>query len=107
MSDNIIEFPKKKSNPLEIDGNDEQSVFFAELGFHVALDIIQVLHDNEYYVENNPQCIRDIFLIIEAVRALGYRSINEDYTMQKISDHTFNFFEDEEKMLLDLLDTME
>ena len=36
-----------------------------------------------------------------------YSRINEDYTMQKISDHTFNFFEDEEKMLLDLLETME
>jgi hypothetical protein len=109
MSDNIIEFPKKKTLSVieNINKDDETSMFFAEIGFHVALDIVQALWENGYDVRNNPECIRDIFMIIETVRALGHRSENQKYAMQKISDSTFNFFDDEERILYEFIDNLE
>ena len=113
MSDNVLDFAamKQKREEQKFDELTSEHMadgdFFAVIAFHAALDIVQVLIENGYNPENDPQSIRDIFLVIEAIRGLGHRTINEEHHSQMIADAAFGFIENEEAILYEFLEKLE
>lgn len=113
MSDNIVDFTalKQKREEQKFDeltsSQMDDADFFATVAFHATLDIVEVLIENGYNPENDPQSIKDIFLVIEAIRGLGHRTINEPHHAQMIADAAFNFIENEEMVLAEFLDKLE
>lgn len=113
MSDNVLDFNalKAKREEAKFDEITDRQMtdeeFFAQVAFSATLDIVDVLIENGYNPENNVDSIRDIFLVIEAIRGLGHRSINEPHHSQLIADAAFNFIENEEDVLAEFLDKLE
>ena len=73
---------------LTIDKMDDEQLF-AHLGMHVGLDVMQVLEELDYNIYNDPNVIRDIFLLVESVRAIGNRVTGELYHIHSVSDSLF------------------
>lgn len=85
----------------------ENEELFAFIGMQAALDVVQFLEEQGYEIEAYPEVMRDIFLVIEAIRALGHRVAGEDHSMQLVSDTIFNVFEDEEELLSEFLQKLD
>lgn len=110
--DNVIDFKamkekREKEKSSEQEGDFTDGEFFAFLGMNAACDIVMVLEENGLNPRENPACMRDIFLIIEAIRGLGHRLKGEEYTMHMVSDSLFNIFKNEEKILEEFLENVE
>lgn len=109
---NVIDFKamkekREKERELEADEGFTNAEFFAFLGMNAAADIVMVLQETGLDPRDNPQCMRDIFLIIEAVRGLGHRIVGEEYTMHMVSDSLFNIIQNEEKVLEEFLENVD
>lgn len=109
---NVIDFKtmkekREKQKELENEDGFTNSEFFAFLGMNAASDIVMVLQEVGFDPRDNPQCMRDIFLIIEAIRGLGHRLTGEEYKMHMVSDSLFSILENEEKILDEFLEKMD
>ncbi len=101
MKDNIIDFTKafekRKKRDEEIDAlvleSDKEvaDVF----GMVNARETVWALRGMGIDVEKDPRAMLDILTIIEASKALVFRSIGEEYAFQKFSDTVFESVEEE------------
>lgn len=101
MKDNIIDFTKafekRKKREKEIDELIAQSDKEVADIFSVvnARETVWALRGMGIEVENDPRAMLDILTIIEASKALVFRSIGEEYAFQKFSDTVFEQVEEE------------
>ena len=101
MKDNIIDFTKafekRKKREKEIDELIAQSDReVADLfGMVNARETVWALRGMGINVEDDPRAMLDILTIIEASKALVFRSIGEDYAFQKFSNTVFEQVEEE------------
>ncbi len=101
MKDNIIDFTKafekRKRREKEIDELIAQSdKEVADLfGMVNARETVWALRGMGIDVEKDPRAMLDILTIIEASKALVFRSIGEEYAFQKFSDTVFESVEEE------------
>ena len=92
MKDNIIDFTKafekRKKREKEIDELVAQSDKEVAEIFSVvnARETVWALRGMGIDVENDPRSMLDILTIIEASKALVYRSIGEDYPFQTFAN---------------------
>jgi hypothetical protein len=112
--DNIVDFTKFKVDK-EIERFDELAEeievldeFSADFAMSAVIDIAEALTEMGYDPRDNPECILDLFAMIEAIRGLVFRINHVDYPFNKISDSMFKeIFEEEGKdygeVLLNLL----
>jgi len=101
VKDNIIDFTKafekRKKRDEEIDAlvleSDKEvaDVF----GMVNARETVWALRGMGIDVEKDPRAMLDILTIIEASKALVFRSIGEEYAFQKFSDTVFESVEEE------------
>ena len=101
MKDNILDFTKafekRKRREKEIDELIAQSdKEVADLfGMVNARETVWALRGMGIDVEKDPRAMLDILTIIEASKALVFRSIGEEYAFQKFSDTVFESVEEE------------
>lgn len=101
MKDNIIDFTKafekRKKREKEIDELIAQSDReVADLfGMVNARETVWALRGMGINVENDSRAMLDILTIIEASKALVFRSIGEEYAFQKFSNTVFEQVEEE------------
>jgi biotin-(acetyl-CoA carboxylase) ligase len=101
VKDNIIDFTKafekRKKREKEIDELIAQSDReVADLfGMVNARETVWALRGMGINVEDDPRAMLDILTIIEASKALVFRSIGEDYAFQKFSNTVFEQVEEE------------
>jgi hypothetical protein len=101
VKDNIIDFTKafekRKRREKEIDELIAQSdKEVADLfGMVNARETVWALRGMGIDVEKDPRAMLDILTIIEASKALVFRSIGEEYAFQKFSDTVFESVEEE------------
>jgi len=111
--DNVIDFQaikaKKEQEHFDqlTDGTIDDEKLFATIGFHAALDIMQVLEEFDYDLYNDPKVIRDILLVIEAIRGIGCRLTGELYHMHSVSDALFGNIINDEELLADFLSDLD
>ncbi len=118
MKDNIIDFTKafekRKKREKEIDELVAQSDKEVAEIFSVvnARETVWALRGMGIDVENDPRSMLDILTIIEASKALVYRSIGEDYPFQTFANTVFEDVQKEsgvkiQDMLDDFIEGME
>ena len=106
MSDNIIDFTKafeqRKQRDEEIDALIKQSDKEVADVFAMAnaRETVWALRGMGIKVENDTESMRDILTIIEASKALVFRSIGEEYAFQMVSDAVFQEVEKEAEVSL-------
>lgn len=114
--DNVINFKEiKERKELKeqekfdslVDQKLDDEKLFATIGYHAALDILQVLEEFDYDLYNDPKVIRDIFLVIEAIRGIGNRLTGELYHMHSVSDALFGNIVNDEELLEDFLSDLD
>lgn len=69
---------------LELSEHNDESVF--ELASVITRDMVELLEDFGYYAQDNDDSIKDIILIIEAIKGLIFRTQNETYSMHEITN---------------------
>lgn len=109
--DNIVDFKKFKTDKeverfeeltKEYEYIDEDSSDFAT---NVAIELGASLLEMGYDPRENPECIVDIFAIIEGIRGLMFRIRGIDYPFTEISDSMFKpIFEQEGKSYSETLE---
>jgi biotin-(acetyl-CoA carboxylase) ligase len=101
VKDNVVDFTKafekRKKRDEEIDAlvlesDKEVAEIFAVVN---ARETVWALRGMGIDVENDPRAMLDILTIIEASKALVFRSIGEEYAFQKFSDTVFEQVEEE------------
>jgi len=106
VSDNIIDFTKafeqRKQRDEEIDALIKQSDKEIADVFAMAnaRETVWALRGMGIKVEDNVDSMRDILTIIEASKALVFRSIGEEYAFQMVSDAVFQEVEKEAEVSL-------
>jgi hypothetical protein len=86
---NLLDVKQKKidaelAEKLELMKHDDESVF--ELASTITRDMVELIEDFGYFVEDNPDSMKDIVFIIEAIKGLIFRTRNETYSIHEISD---------------------
>ena len=111
--DNVIDFKAIKEKKEQEKFDDlvgtqmEDDQFFAVIGYHAALDILQVLEEFDYDLYNDPKVLRDILLVIEAIRGIGCRLTGELYHMHSVSDALFGNIVNDEELLEEFLSNLD
>ena len=67
----------------------EEEEFIADFAISVAGDLIEALAEFDYDIMENPDCVRDIIMVIESIRGMMHRIRSEEYPMQVFSDTVF------------------
>ena len=69
---------------------DELDPFSMTFAFAVAGDVIEVMDMMGFYIEENPENVYDLILLIESIRALVHRSANREYALHEVSSQLFD-----------------
>lgn len=91
----VIDFQKAKEKLEQkkfdqiVEEAQNEDEFISDLSANAVLDIVDVLCELGYDVEDNPACVKDILLVSEAIKALMYRIRGVEFPMQKVSDACF------------------
>ena len=94
MSD-VIDFTqalaKREQKRLDelVEEKENEEDFIANVAFSVGKDLVDIMPDFEYDVFENPECVRDLMLVIEGVRSMMHRIRGEKYPIHSFSDTLF------------------
>ena len=69
-----------------------------ELSIALGLEVIDFLYDNGYDVESKPESIADIFLMLDAIKGIMHRVIDEEYHINDIADQLYEIDDPKEIM---------
>ena len=69
-----------------------------ELSIALGLEVIDFLYDNGYDVESKPESIADIFLMLDAIKGIMHRCIDEEYHINDIADQLYEIGDHKEVM---------
>ena len=92
---NVIDFNKmrvkKEQDRLDeiVEETENEEEFIANVAFSVGRDLVDVLPELEYDIFENPECVRDLMLVIEGVRSMMHRIRGEKYPIHSFSDTLF------------------
>ena len=91
----LIQFPvkriiRKQPTPKQIESESkrkkaQENYFVEQLSEEIVLHIIHVLHDNAVKMKDE-RFLRDLAVMIEAIKSLIYRDFGRTHKMQAISD---------------------
>lgn len=101
MSDNIIDISKfiRKEDDNRIsdlfEDAQKEDIIYTSIALTCAFEVAMMLKDIDINMEDNPATIKDMFVVVDAVKSLIYRVRGISYPFQDISD-TFNPLEDDE-----------
>ena len=95
MTSNIISFGdakktriKDKITPPDFSEEDE-TAYIDGISAAMVSDIVEMLATVEYDVRDNPETIKDIMNLMEAVRSIIHRCKGEKYVYHKLVDAMF------------------
>lgn len=69
-----------------------------ELSVQLGLEVIDFLYDNGYDVESRPESIADIFLMLDAIKGIMHRCIDDEYHINQVADSLFGVEDSKETM---------
>ena len=86
--------------------DDEWDPFSLTFAFAVAGDVINVMELMGFDIEDNPETVYDLILLLESIRALIHRSANKEYPLHDLSSNAFDV-ENPKEVLQNILDEMD
>lgn len=107
MPDNIVNLSKvredRQSRRVEeiMDEVAKEEEFIGQFAVQAAIDIVEVAYDHGFDINENPETIKDIMMIIESVAALMTRVRGEDCAFHDIPNGIFKYEPEECKKLFD------
>lgn len=73
----------------------------------VAYDVVQSMEELGFDVSEDSRTILDIMVLVEAVRAMIFRTMGEEYHFQAFSEKMWEEEMDTDKALIEFLDDMD
>lgn len=109
MDDNVIDiskFRKRKEtdklvNDMFVEAQKDDTIYTA-IALTCAFEMAMILKDIDIDLEDEPATIKDIFIIVEAIKSLIYRIRGSSYPFQDISDTIIPLEDDK---LLEILES--
>lgn len=103
MNENVIDFNaarlklmEKRFDELTEEGVTEED-FIADFALTVTCDVMEAMAEFGFNPKDNPDCIKDVFAVIESLRGLLSRTKQTEHPFQQISDSMFDSMFEEEK----------
>lgn len=101
MSDNIVDINKFRKDRVKEALSDrvektmqemaDEDEFIARFSVETAIQIVEAAYDVEFDVADNPECIKDIMMIIESVAGMMSRIRGVEQPFHDISDGIFKY----------------
>lgn len=107
MSDNVVElsgFMKKKEEDEKevfdklVDNFESEKMAINTIAHTTANEVCEIIFDLGIDLESNPDCIKDIIVMIESIKATIYRARGEEYHFHDVSDMLINIDNTEEEL---------
>jgi hypothetical protein len=108
MSDNVVDFTTRL---IKKECEKEEQAFFEmeeeerlvnELSLYLLSEVVETAAENGFDIRNNPECVKDLLLIMESIAGMMHRSVGDNLPITDISNKLFPYNEDRCDELLDI-----
>ena len=86
---NLDSFRKKKEEDYFdkiVSEYEDEDHMFTDFGAAAMAEIVDTMREIGINIEDNPECIKDVILCIEAIKGLMYRAKGKNYAMCIFAD---------------------
>lgn len=97
--------PEEPNNPEIVpdDWNSGYSEYLDDVSISVTFDLTNILEEYGFDIRDVPGVGYDLMMVIESIKSMMYRTTEEYYPLQDISEELFEI-EDEEALVTGFLD---